>query len=113
MALLFPRSGRSDDALIRRALVGWVFNPEAPNQRHATYEIAETLAWVSGASHPASPLRALAVIRPVLDALTVRLGGKPAAATSIYRERAVFYNAVERRLPPSNPVIWCSGPHLL
>jgi integrase len=55
-----------------------------------------------------SSLRDLAVIRSVLDALTVRLDGKPAAATSVYRKRAVFYNAlglaVERRLLPSNPV---------
>jgi integrase len=55
-----------------------------------------------------SSLRDLAVIRSVLDALTVRLDGKPAAATSVYRKRAVFYNAlglaVERRLLSSNPV---------
>jgi hypothetical protein len=55
-----------------------------------------------------SSLRDLAVIRSVLDALTVRLDGKPAAATSLYRKRAAFYNglglAVERRLLSSNPV---------
>lgn len=46
--------------------------------------------------------------RGVLDALAVRLDGRPAAATTIYRKRAVFYNAlglaVERRLLPTNPI---------
>ena len=63
---------------------------------------------MAGASRPVSSLRDLAVIRGVLDALTVRLDGKPAAATSVYRKRAVFYNAlglaVERRLLLNNPV---------
>jgi hypothetical protein len=48
------------------------------------------------------------VTRGVLDALAVRLDGRPAAATTVYRKRAVFYNAlglaVERRLLPSDPI---------
>jgi integrase len=108
MALLLPRRGRPDDALIRRALAGWAFNTGRRTSGTPPTEIAEALAWVSGASRPVSSLRDLAVIRSVLDALTVRLDGKPAAATSVYRKRAVFYNAlglaVERRLLPSNPV---------
>jgi integrase len=55
-----------------------------------------------------SALRDLSVTRGVLDALAVRLDGRPAAATTIYRKRAVFYNAlglaVERRLLPTNPI---------
>ena len=55
-----------------------------------------------------SSLGDLAVIRSMLDALTVRLDSKPAAATSVYRKRAVFYHAlgfaIERRLLPNNPV---------
>ncbi len=108
MALLLPRRGRPDDALIRRALFGWAFNTGRPTTGKPSAEIAEALAWVAGASRPVSSLRDLAVIRSVLDALTVRLDGKPAAATSVYRKRAVFYNAlglaVERRLLLNNPV---------
>jgi integrase len=108
MALLLPRRGRPDDALIRRALFGWAFNTGRRTTGTAPTDIAEALAWISGASRPVSSLRDLAVIRSVLDALTVRLDGKPAAATSVYRKRAVFYNAlglaVERRLLSSNPV---------
>jgi hypothetical protein len=40
--------------------------------------------------------------------LAVRVDGRPAAATTVYRKRAVFYNAlglaVERRLLPANPI---------
>jgi len=108
MALLLPRRGRPDDALIRRVLFGWAFNTGRRTVGTPSAEVAEALAWVSSASRPVSSLRDLAVIRSVLDALTVRLDGKPAAATGIYRKRAVFYNAlglaVERRLLPSNPV---------
>ncbi|MGH2395255.1 MAG: tyrosine-type recombinase/integrase, partial [Candidatus Limnocylindria bacterium] len=108
MALLLPRRGRPDDALIRRALFGWAFNTGRRTTGKPPAEVAEALAWVAGASRSVSSLRDLAVIRSVLDALTVRLDGKPAAATSVYRKRAVFYNtlglAVERRLLPSNPV---------
>jgi integrase len=108
MALLLPRRGRPDDALIRRALFGWAFNTGRRTTGTPPVDVAEALAWVAGASRSMSSLRDLAVIRSVLDALTVRLDGKPAAATSVYRKRAVFYNtlglAVERRLLPSNPV---------
>lgn len=94
--------------LIRRALFGWAFNTGRRTTGTLPTEVAEALVWVSGASRPVSSLRDLAVIRSVLDTLTVRLDGKPAAATSVYRKRAVFYNAlglaVERRLLPSNPV---------
>ena len=108
MALLLPRRGCPDDALIRRALFGWAFNTGRRTAGTPPAEIAEALAWVAGASRPVSSMRDLAVIRSVLDALTVRLDGKPAAATSVYRKRAVFYNALglaaERRLLRSNPV---------
>ncbi len=89
-------------------MFGWAFNTGRRTTGTPPTEIAEALAWVSGASRPVSSLRDLAVIRSVLDALTVRLDGKPTAATSVYRKRVVFYNAlglaVERRLLPSNPV---------
>jgi integrase len=46
--------------------------------------------------------------RRVLDALSKRIDGTPAAATTMYRKRAVFYNAlgyaVERKLLPTNPI---------
>jgi hypothetical protein len=49
-----------------------------------------------------------ATLRSVLDALSRRIDGGPAAATTMYRKRAVFYNAlgyaVERKVLPTNPI---------
>jgi integrase len=71
-------------------------------------DVREALTWLSTASLPVSALRQLDMVRRVLDALAVRLDGRPAAATTIYRKRAVFYNAlgyaVERGLLPGNPI---------
>ena len=86
MALLTSRRGRPDDAVIRRALLGWAFNAGRRASSTPSVEVAEALAWVSGASRPVSALRDLSVVRGVLNALTVRLDGKPAAATSVYRK---------------------------
>jgi len=50
----------------------------------------------------------MTTLRRVLDALSRRIDGRPAAATTMYRKRAVFYNAlgyaVERNLLPTNPI---------
>jgi integrase len=61
MALLLPRRGRPDDALIRRALFGWAFNTGRRTAGKPPAEVAEALAWVSDASRPVSSLRDLAV----------------------------------------------------
>ncbi|MEV6845377.1 hypothetical protein [Actinoplanes sp. NPDC051411] len=49
-----------------------------------------------------------ALVREALDALSLPLGGKQAAATTIARKRAVFYGAlrygVELRLIPAHPM---------
>jgi len=53
-------------------------------------------------------LRDTEQVRRVLDSLTVLLDGNPAAATTVHRKRAVFYNAlgfaVERKPLPANPI---------
>jgi hypothetical protein len=118
MAMLTRRRNRPDDDVLRATLYGWAFNP-ARRAAGAPDDIALTLAWVAQESLPVSALRQLDVVRRVLDSLTLRLDGKPAAATTIYRKRAVFYNAlgyaVERGFLPGNPVAWCNGrrPRLL
>jgi len=107
-ALTQPKRGRPEAKVLQRALYGWAFNPGrsgAPQPKDA----AEALRWVRGAS---VPVRALAddldLVRRGLDALAHRLDGRPAAATTFRRKRAVFYNAlgyaVERRLLPANPL---------
>ncbi len=50
----------------------------------------------------------MTTLRRVLDALSRRIDGHPAAVTTVYRKRAVLYNAlgyaVERNLLPANPI---------
>lgn len=107
MALFGPRRGRPADELLRRALYGWSFNPP---QRAAGVpgDVALVLAWAERASLPVSALRKPATVRRVLDALALKLDGKPAAATTIYRKRAVVYNAlgyaVELDMLEANPI---------
>lgn len=108
LALLVIRRGRPEEEVLRRALYGWAFNAGRRAAGEPPREIAEALAWVVKSVRPVSALRDLSVTRGVLDALAVKLDGKPAAATTVYRKRAVFYNAlglaVERRLLPANPI---------
>jgi hypothetical protein len=107
LALLANRRGRPDDEALRAALYGWVFSP-AHRSAEAPPEISATFAWLEKASVPVASLRDLATVRRVLDALSKRMDGQPAAATTMYRKRAVFYNAlgyaVERQLLPTNPI---------
>ena len=107
LALLANRRGRPDDESLRRALYGWVFSL-AHRAGAPPEDLSATLAWLAGASLPVGALRDMAVVRRALDAVSLRIDGTPAAATTVYRKRAVFYNAlgyaVERGLLPTNPI---------
>lgn len=108
LALVVGRRDRPAEPVLREALYGWAFNVGRRAGGDPSREVAEALAWARKSVRPVSALRHLSVTRGVLDALAVRLDGRPAAATTVYRKRAVFYNAlglaVERRLLPANPV---------
>ena len=73
---------------------------------------AAALAWVRDHSLPVAaldePERRSALIRRALDAITLTMDGKPAAATTIARKRAVVYGvlnyAVELDILPANPI---------
>ncbi|WP_040477361.1 tyrosine-type recombinase/integrase [Longispora albida] len=107
VALLGKKPGRPDGKQIRHALYSYAFNP-VKRSEGVPEDVAAVLAWVAKASPVVDVLKDLGVVRRVLDALTVRLDGKAAAATTIYRKRSVFYNAlgyaVELGLLASNPV---------
>jgi hypothetical protein len=66
------------------------------------------LWWIEHNTQPASALATSDVLRAVLDGLTVRLDGKPAAASVVSRRRKIFNTiveyAVECGLLDSNPV---------
>jgi integrase len=71
-------------------------------------EITRALAWIAKASLPVAALEEPATVRAALNASARRLDGKPAAATTTRRKRAVFANAlgyaVELRLLPASPL---------
>jgi integrase len=102
---------RPEVETLRRALVGWSFNVTRRDDPQPD-DIRAALAWVERYSLPlerfADPqVRPLAV-RMALDACTLRMDGKAAAATTGRRKRAVLYNvfgyAVELGHLPANPI---------
>ncbi|MFC7245151.1 tyrosine-type recombinase/integrase [Catellatospora aurea] len=104
--MLTGTAGKPGDQEIRHALCRWGFNTQL--RAHAPAEVQATLRWVARHCRTVVSLRKPDVLRSVLDGLTVRLDGTPAAPSVVSRRRkilnaAVEY-AVERRLLPSNPV---------
>jgi integrase len=96
-----------DPEVMRRALFSYAFNA-ASTSRPVPGEITRALEWIAKASLPVATLEEPATVRAALNACARRLDGKPAAATTTRRKRAVFANAlgyaVELRLLPANPL---------
>ncbi|WP_405743431.1 site-specific integrase [Streptomyces sp. NBC_01525] len=107
-ALVQDMRGAPAPAVLRRALTGYAFNfskHRTPPPDH----LAAALTWISGKSLPMPSLEDDSeVIRIALKALSTRLDGKKAAATTITNRRTVFNNAlryaVERKLLTANPL---------
>ena len=107
LALTRPRLGVPDPAVLRQALLSHAFNAASARQP-VPADIPRALAWIAKASLPVAALEEPDTVRGVLNACARRLDGKPAAATTTRRKRAVFANAlgyaVERRLLPASPL---------
>lgn len=93
IALLSNGNHRPDDAVLRDALYGWAFNIGRPEAQRPT-SVRDTLAWIEQESMPLSNLLEAGTTRRALDMLALKLDGKTAAAKTIGRKRAVFYNAL-------------------
>ena len=107
LALTTPRRNTPDPAVLRRALFRYAFNAASTSQPVPT-DISRALDWIATASLPVAALEEPDTARAVLNACARLLDGKPAAAATTRRKRAVFANAlgyaVERRLLPANPL---------
>jgi hypothetical protein len=99
---------------LRAALYRHAFNP---HQRNTTMDpaTASALAWLERASLRLQDLHDPRVIRRALEALTVRLDGRRAAANTISRKHAVFH---KRSATPPNSAFCpptrsprCTGRH--
>jgi integrase len=107
VALVANRKGGPSLEDLRSALYGWAFNPSTWGSP-APERVAEALQWLESVSVPVVELAKPAMIREALDACAKRLDGRPAAATTVRRKRAVLYNAlgyaVEREILDFNPI---------
>lgn len=107
VALVTKRPGTPPVDDLRGALYGWAFNPSTRSESPPESVVA-ALRWLESASVPVVEMAKPAVIREALDACSRRLDGRPAAATTVRRKRAVLYNAlgyaVEREVLDFNPI---------
>jgi len=99
-------------AQLREVLYGWAFHKTHRESVQLRSEHAAALSWLRSHSLPVAALdekdRRSQLIRRALDALALTMDGRPAAATTIARKRAVFHGvlgyAVELDILPANPL---------
>jgi hypothetical protein len=94
-AMLATTTSRPSATTLRAALDGWSFNSHARAAGAPPKELVRAERWVSANTRPVTDLADSSVLRPALDALALRMDGRPAAASTVSRKRAIFYNAVE------------------
>ncbi|MEU7177241.1 MULTISPECIES: tyrosine-type recombinase/integrase [Streptomyces] len=106
-ALVKDHKGAPKPAVLRRALSSRAFNASG-RLGEPPEHIAAALEWIAKKSLPMTKLEESETVRVALEALSTRLDGKTAAATTITSRRMVFNNAlryaVERRRLPTNPL---------
>jgi integrase len=107
-ALLSTSRGAPADTEIRRALYAWSFNRARREAGPPPADLVPVVRWVGSNTVSLTDLGDAALVRKALDALALRLDGKPAAANTVARKRAVFYGAlryaVELRLLVMHPM---------
>ncbi|NUL05809.1 site-specific integrase [Streptomyces lunaelactis] len=108
-ALVKSTAGKPDSALLRRALYGWAYNRNRWEEEPPE-DVARALQWMGRNSVPVSALEDAATVRVALDALGLKIDGKPAAPRTARRKRACLSDvlglAVEERYftMPVNPL---------
>ncbi|MBW8485107.1 site-specific integrase [Actinomadura parmotrematis] len=91
-----------DAEVLRRALRGYYLAPQ-DRDRPRPPEVAEALSWLIKASLEMPEVAKAANVRASLNALSRKLDGKSAAASTVTRKRAVFYNAFEYAVELEEP----------
>jgi hypothetical protein len=108
VAMLSGTRGRPDGELLRKALTRWGFNAVRRNAPDIPDDVVAALRWVRGNTRLVSSLADAEILRPVLDALTVKLDGKAAAPSVVSRKRKILHAAVgyavELKLLRENPI---------
>jgi integrase len=93
-ALLASERGRPTDAVVRKALTGWAFNTKRRGDDKPV-EIERALRWLGDNTLPVSLLDDPALLRRVLEQISLRMDGRPASGKTVARKRAVLHNALE------------------
>ena len=83
-----------DSATLYRALRHFALAPESRNAPRPP-DVASGLSWLEKASLPVHEVGKAQTARAALNAISVRLDGKAASATTIARKRSVFANVLE------------------
>jgi integrase len=83
--------------VLRKAMTGWAFNTKRRNDSKPP-EIERALRWLAANTVAVSRLDDPAMARRVLDQIALKLDGKPAAAKTVARKRAVLFNAIEHAI---------------
>ncbi|MDN3356113.1 tyrosine-type recombinase/integrase [Actinomadura sp. DC4] len=106
-ALMTNLPGRPDAATLWKALRHFLLAP-SDRKKERPAEIASAIRWLHKAALPLGELRKARTARAGLDAIALKLDGKPAAGATVSRKRAIFYNvlqyAVELEELDSNPI---------
>jgi integrase len=110
--LVTSERGKPGSTIIRSALYGWAFHKTRRESVALDGDEKTALAWVQDNSLQITALdendRRSELIRRALDTLALTLDGRPAAATTVARKRAVFYGvlgyAVELDILAANPI---------
>jgi integrase len=87
--------GKPNDKLLRAALKRWAFNTARRDDPNCPDHIRSALRWAASHTRPVSALRDPRLLRQVLDSLTVRLDGTPAAPSVTSRRRKILHAALE------------------
>ncbi|RJQ77624.1 integrase [Pseudonocardiaceae bacterium YIM PH 21723] len=92
--MLATERGAPDAALLRKALTGWAFNKKRREDPQPP-EIENALKWVARNTRQLSYLKDESALRLALEQLSLKLDGTQAAAKTVNRKRAVFYNLLD------------------
>ncbi|WP_405587937.1 tyrosine-type recombinase/integrase [Streptomyces sp. NBC_01190] len=107
-SMLWDIPGRPGETVLHRALRSWAFVVPGAEAREIPAQDRLVLAWVAKASRPLIDLYDPAVARGVLEALSLKCDGGPAAPDTVSRKRRILvnalYHAIEQGELGSNPL---------
>ena len=93
--MLTSTRGQPDGKLLRAALKRWAFNTARRDDPNCPDNVRSALRWATSHTRPVSALRDPRMLRRVLDGLTVKLDGTPAAPSVTSRRRRILHAALE------------------